>query len=365
MSVRPKLLLAAFLFGWTGAGCQHVLPKFAHIAKSERLDGTSPRSISSAPNGERWLVVRELTDALLYTDLSSAPKLRELPRLVRGGFLDDERVFLASADTVDIWNASFDERLVHEQIPTAPDPHLPGDLLQVSPSGRFIAKDIAVYDTHERRWLALAARHGHQSVLEFSGDAWLLSGGFWDERIVLRSLTDDTLREWSTPDKITSATFDPASGWIFVGTKGGAFAYHKDGDAQGRKVASGEIVDVALFDEGRALAVLSVRHLKVIDTKSLRERASFRLEAEGRALSADGTLVAAGDSEGRVYAWDGREARLLASEMVLPGLVISIAVNARVRRALAASSDARAVNLVMLTLPGLVASPAVVSAPRD
>jgi hypothetical protein len=83
----------------------------------------------------------------------------------------------------------------------------------------------------------------------------------------------------------------------------------------------------------------------------MKKRAEFKLEAPGALLAADGVLVAVGDQAGRVYAWDGKRAKLLASQSVLPHAVVGLALSAKTGRAFAAASGERGSTLIMLTLP--------------
>lgn len=127
------------------------------------------------------------------------------------------------------------------------------------------------------------------------------------------------------------------SGWEsrgIAGTTGGVCVFSV-GRRDGECVRLGLVRDLKLFDSG--VAALGEGQVWLLDRRTLVERATIRLPSRPTVLATDGPVIAVGDEDGNVSAWDGVHAARLAEQKALPARVVSIAVSHRERRVLASA----------------------------
>lgn len=341
------------------AGCPARLePRFASV-KRHQLAGVFADALSPSRDGARWLVLNLPNELRMYEDFGREPRVRGLNAGEAAiGWLDSARVFLAHAEAGSAVGTGtqlvhiLDDELRPLNIVKLPkhDPPLSPTMFAVSPSGRFIAVDSAVFDTQRGSWVLQAAMHAGQNSLEFSGDDWLLTASYHDERVRLRSLRDTTEYARFMPEEVTAATFDAASRVVFVGTRSDAYAWNVvSNDVE--RAGVGRVQSLRLCEGGRALAVLGERHLWLLDTRTFKTRFKIKLRARALDLAADGALVAVSDDSGVVYAIDAHAGKLLASAQVMSDRILALAVHAATRRVVATSARDRISSLVVIGLP--------------
>ncbi len=342
------------------AGCPARLePRFASV-QHHQLAGVFADALSPSRDGNHWLVLNAPHELRMYEDFAKAPQLHGLDGGIDAtGWMDGERVFLAHSEGGSTPSepvvrvvALLDSGLRTLSVVKLPkhEPELSANMYAVSPSGRFIAVDSAVFDTQRGAWLLQRAMHASQTALEFSGDDWLLTASYHDERVRLRSLRDKTEYARFMPEEVTGATFDAASRVAFVGTRSDVYAWNVVSNELERAGVGG-VQSLRLCDGGRVLAVLGDRHLWLLDTQTLKTRFKIKLQAHALDLAVDGALVAVSDDSGVVYGVDAHAGKLLASAQVMSDRILALAVHAATRRVVAASARDRISSLVVIGLP--------------
>lgn len=321
-------------------------PSFERVFKVD-VQGDNAAALEIAPDGGRfWLGLR--TGALVsYAE----PWQREAKIGLRGtltgaGRLNDDRVFAADREHVEIWDAALSTKQREFPIP-AREPELSRRRLALSMNERYLAVDDAIFDEQLGRWAFAPVGHGHQTALQFGGETLLLTAGFHDQQLVVRELDTGKQHLWQAPAPIKAAVVMQGARRILATTTDTVVSWDP------AMLAPSQQIDIAGANELRACsrelgAVLGGRAVYVLELSTLRLRSRFELDADATALGCDGALLAVGDSAGRVHAWDIVHGRLVGVERVLPAPVYAIAVVALARCVVAIANDERGVHAVAL-----------------
>lgn len=340
-------------------GCMPMrAPEFAQLSRYD-LPGVIASAVAPSSDGTRWLVLNKPDELLVYTSFDNEPAKRTLEGgAISSGWLDEGRVFLAYSELppepkgapvqkVELWNSDLSKRTALITIPVRKN-ILPGRMVSVSRNGQLVAEDSAVYDVRKGAWLLDDETHESQSAQSIRGE-WVLTAGYQDKHVVVRSLTSAAKRDWLAPAQITSAVMTHSGGTVYVGTRSDVFAWPTKQQTAVR-FRAGAVVDVQLMDHEHTLAVLGERYLWLLDANTLQELRAFRLLGTGFSLAVDGTLAAVGDEDGRVYVFDSKVGAL-ATQHALSGAVHALGVKEKTRTVVASNSGEPGSTLVVLKVP--------------
>jgi hypothetical protein len=280
--------------------------------------------------------------ALIASATSAVARTHVDGRVLHAGFLADGRVALllmgapGQALSLELWRADLGERLGREALPPAPRPDaLRYEHLRVSGSGRYVAVDHAVYDRQEARWLQGGTQHGHQTALEVVAERAVVSGGYWDERVLVRTLPSGAQEAFPFGEHVTAASYDATLERVFAGTAAGVVSVHVVSKDTRWFRRTGKVAALHVLAGAGALGVLAEGKLWLLSAGTLTERTSFDLNAEDARMVADDTWLAVADAKGRVHVVDVADERVLASDVLASGPIEALAVSRRMRRVLA------------------------------
>ena len=355
--MRRKIAIHALMAiaSTLAAGCHSPVLQLAHVARLELEENAVKVAVSQ--DGNRFVIGSGLYAIYLWTPPWGRPSSIQIAGgqtaggIVGAGILDDERVYAADHEHVEIWEPTLARRESQVKFPS--DPHLSGKRVVVSPGGRFIAIDEAVLDVGSGLLSVPNFRHGYITAVVFAGDTHLLTAGFHDRSVVVKVLPSGPESTWHSPDPVVAAALTRDGALALVATKGGAYLWPTGSNEPRRRWGWSweDIVDVCFVSDGRSAVVLAGRKLHVIDVATLKEASTVRLEADGTALACDGDLSAVGDGEGRVYMYEVSRRQLFGHAGELRGGVRAIVVSARARRVLALTNDEGRAQGVLLGVP--------------
>lgn len=308
-------------------------------------------AVDIAPNGQTLLLGEGLSESTLwYAPWKRSATLARVPgTLLIARFVADDRVLLASNQGgVGIYAADSGKELQHASLTLDQDSRR----AQASDSGRYLAFDAWVYDLSKSSWAVRATRPAGQVAVGFSGERAAWTAGFHDASLTVLGLSGEPERSLRAPDNVSTAAGSRDGRYLAAGTTERVVIWRPDREAPSCEHGGrGRVTHVRFAASGEWLAFTAEDRLAIVRAADCSELGSLRLHRAATALDVDAELIAVGDADGYVYAWDEQRAALLAVSRSMPNAVIALRANAATRAVLAVSAQANGSTTKYLTLP--------------
>jgi WD40 repeat protein len=215
----------------------------------------------------------------------------------------------------------------------------------IGADGRFIAFGGAVVDVASERELGEPRPIASQSALAFSpNEERVISAGFQEPWIVVRDLPGGAAREWLAPGKVSHAALSSTAATAAASMEDGEIHFWRQpsgeslGSWQGRK----EVRALCFSPGDTSVYVADPAGFSVIDVARARETWRASIDGILWVFSCDGTMAAAGSTDGRVWLWDTARQVLRARLQLSSFAVVAMELSSIRNRLVAADEKGEA-----------------------
>ena len=236
--MKLKCLTILILFNFT-VGCGLNIADYnsppLNVIFSKKIEGSSLRKGEYSEDGQTILLAQAYDGVHIINrkNLKTTAVFEFDDSLSNARLIDNgKELFMADhSGYAQIWDVRSQKKLFSYQFPEGEK------LADISDNANYIAYGGYVYDRSTNKLLTEENLHSFRKVLTFINNYNVLYAAFWEIRIVLRDLKNNTFNTWVTEDEIPSAT--ALKNFIIAGTTNGECIIWKVPDKEPFKKVKG------------------------------------------------------------------------------------------------------------------------------
>ncbi|MCL7423058.1 MAG: hypothetical protein M8364_19375 [Methylobacter sp.] len=332
------LILLNFVVACTLRSASDAKPKLLDVVFSKEFPSASFRKVEFSRDGKSILAA-SYYDAVYVVDSEDfSMKTLGLEGLLEdAGFIPNSNEIFATDEDgfVQIWDSNLKKRFSYK-FPER------GEMASVSEDAKYIAYSGYLYDTSANKLLADPTSHIAQSALQFHGNDYVLSAGYWDQSVVIRNLINDTRTLWRTDDEITAAA--AIDNFIVVCTiDGNCYVWTIPGDKPVRTITGWDSVRfIAKHPREPIFAISREDNVTVYSLRPFKRLLDIDASDLIRSLTlSENGIIALGESNGTIQMWDINKKALIGTYSVENDPIYGLAIDPKTSNLAAGTSSGK------------------------
>jgi WD40 repeat protein len=332
------LILLNFMVACTLWSASDAKPKLLDVVFSKAFPSTSFVKVEFSRDGKSILAA-PYSGAVYVVDSEdfSMNALEFEGTLIGAGFIPNgNEIFVADIYGFgQIWDSNLKKRFSY-RFPES------GELASVSEDAKYIAYGGYLYDTSASKLLAEPTSHAFQTALQFHGNDYVLSAGYWEQSVVIRNLTDDTRTIWRTDDEIIAAA--AVDNFIVVSTNDGdCYVWTISGDKPVHTITGWDSVRfIATHPSEPIFAISREDSTTVYSLRPFKRLLDIEASDLIRSLTlSENGIIALGEDNGTIQMWDINKKALIGTYKVDNDPIESLAIDPKTSNLAAGTSSGK------------------------